>query len=91
MTPVSKWDTGWSEVLVGLFSQITAIRQEVMASRCAKGRSVWMLKIYILRKSGQALARAAQGGGRVTVPGGVQGKGKCGTEGCGLGGMVRMG
>ena len=35
---------------------------------------------FLLRKSGGALAQAAQGGGGVTVPGGVQGKGGCSTE-----------
>ena len=31
------------------------------------------------RKSGEALEQDAQGGGGVTVPGGVQEKGRCGT------------
>ena len=35
-------------------------------------------------KSGEALAQAAQGGGGVTIPGGVQGKGGYGTVGQGL-------
>ena len=34
-------------------------------------------------KSGAAVAQAAQGGGGVTVPGGVQEMCVCGTEGCG--------
>ena len=34
--------------------------------------------------SGEALAQAAQGSGGVTVPGGVQEKGRCGTEAHGL-------
>jgi len=34
------------------------------------------------------LAQAAQGGGGVTIPGGVQEMWRCGTEGRGLVGMV---
>jgi len=33
-----------------------------------------------ISESGEALAQTAQGGGGVTVPGGGQGKGRCGTE-----------
>jgi len=36
---------GFGEVGVGLFSQVTAIRQEVMASSCARGGSGWVLEI----------------------------------------------
>jgi len=35
------------------------------------------------RKSSDAVAQSAQGGGAVTVPGGVQEEGRCGTERCG--------
>ena len=35
-----------------------------------------------LRKSSNALAQAAQGGGGVTIPGGVPEPWRCGTEGC---------
>jgi len=35
-----------------------------------------------LRKSGELLEKAAQGGGGVTVPGDVQEMHRCGTEGC---------
>ena len=38
---------------------------------------------FHLRKSGSALAQAAQGGGRVTIPGGVPEPWRCGTEGHG--------
>jgi len=41
-----------------------------------------------LRKSGETLGQAAQGSGGVTVPGGFQEKGRCGTWGCGLEGVV---
>ena len=39
---------------------------------------------FLLRKSGEALAQAAQGSGGVTILRGVQGEGRCGTEGHGL-------
>ncbi len=38
-------------------------------------------EVFIFKKSGDALAQAAQGGGGVTVLGGVQ---ETCTEGCGL-------
>ena len=38
---------------------------------------------FLLSKSGEAVAQAAQGGGAVTVPGGVEESCGCGTEGCG--------
>jgi len=42
------------------------------------------LKRFLLRKkSAQALAQTAHGGGAVTVPGGVQEPWRCGTEGRG--------
>ena len=47
-------------------------------------------KKFLLRKSGEATAQAAQVGGGVTVPGGVQETCRCGTEGCGSVGMVVM-
>ena len=40
-------------------------------------------KKFVLVKSGEALEQAARGGGGVTVPGGVQGMWRCGTETCG--------
>ena len=47
---------------------------------------------FLLRKSGAAVAQAAQGGGAVTVPGGVSEPCGCGTEdmvsGHGGGGLV---
>jgi len=39
-------------------------------------------KKILLRKSGDALAQAAQGGSGVTVPGAVQEPQRCGTDGC---------
>ena len=46
---------------------------------------------FLYWKSGQALEQAAQGGGGVTIPGGVQKMCKCGTSGHGLAGMVVLG
>ena len=46
------------------------------------------LDMLLLWNSGQALERAAQGGGEVTVPGGVQETCRCCTEGCGLVGTI---
>ena len=37
----------------------------------------------LLQKSGEAVAQAAQGGGGVTIPGGVPEMRRCGTEGHG--------
>ena len=47
--------------------------------KCYTGRQ----EEFLLRKSSEAVAQTAQGGGGVTVPGGVQGKGRSGTEGHG--------
>ena len=38
---------------------------------------------FLLRRSCSASAQAAQGSGGVTIPGGVQEKGRRGAEGCG--------
>jgi len=38
---------------------------------------------FLLRKSGEAVAQAARGGGAVPVPGGIQELCGCGTEGDG--------
>ena len=55
-----------------------------MASSCARGGSGWTLGNTTSLKGGQALEWAAQGGGGVTDPGGVQGTfGRC-VEGYGL-------
>ena len=46
---------------------------------------------FPLRKSGEVLELAAQGAGRVTIPGGVQEMWRCDTEGHRLAGTMRMG
>ena len=60
------------EVEVGLFCQVTSNRTRGSGPKLRKGRfrlDVWK---YLNSKSGEAVARAAQGGGGITVPGGVQ-------------------
>ena len=47
-----------------------------------------MKKSFSKRESGQMLERAAQGGGGVTAPGGVQETFLCCTEGRGLVGTI---
>jgi len=49
-------------------------------ARLLVGSSQEYLEKFLLRKSGNALAQATQGGGGVTIPGGVQQEGRCGTE-----------
>ena len=71
--------TGGCEVEVCLCSQGAAIGGERMASSCSTGGSGWVLG-NILRKSDDAVAQAAQGGGAVIIPGGVQEEGRCDTE-----------
>ena len=48
------------------------------------GGSGWILGKNSSQKSDEILEQAAQGGDGVTIPGHFQGKGRCGTEGCGL-------
>ena len=57
---------------VSIFSHVTVIGLEVMTLSCTRGGSGWILGKKILRKSGKTLEHAAQGGGGVTVPGGVK-------------------
>jgi len=60
--------------------------QEGMDSNCAGEIQFGYQEKFHLRKSGETLAWAAQGGGGVTVPGGFQELWRCDTEG-----YVRMG
>ena len=46
---------------------------------------------FLYWKGGQGLEQAAQGGGGVTIHGGVQKMRRCGTLGHGLAGMVALG
>ena len=51
-----------------------------MTLSCTLGVQVgYQIKI-LLWKSGEVLEQAAQGGGGVTIPGGFQEEGKCGTK-----------
>ena len=61
-----------------------------MAFSCTRGGLAWILEKIIIRKSDEMLEQAAQGGGGVTIPG-FQEKGRRGTEGHGLVGMVVIG
>jgi len=45
--------------------------QEVMTSSCVRRGLGWMSGNISSLKSGDVLAKATQGGGRVTIPGGV--------------------
>jgi len=86
-----------SEVGVGLFSQVTVIGQEVMASRCTRWGSDWILgKISSLKEwwgiGTSCPSRGRQNAACILWPEewtnhlleGFQGKGRCGTEGHGL-------
>lgn len=57
---------------------------DVMTSAWARGGSGW---IFPLRKSGNVLKQAVQGGGGVTIPGGAQETCRCDTEGHGTVGV----
>ena len=41
------------------------------------------IRLYLLIRSSEAVAQAAEGGGGVIIPGGVQGTCACGAEGRG--------
>ena len=43
-----------------------------MSSSCTRGGSGWTLGKISSSKSGEILEQAAQGGGRIAVPGGIQ-------------------
>jgi len=53
---------------------------EVMALNCARGGCGWILVKISSAKELYCVGTAAQGGGGVTIPGGVQEPWKCGTE-----------
>ena len=76
-----------AEVGVSLCSQVIGIREDVMALYCPRGGSGWILGFFFPQSS-NALAQAAQGGGGVTMHGGVPALWRCGTEGNDLVGMV---
>ena len=62
-----------------------------MASSRIRGGLDGILGKFLYWKSGQGLDQAAQGGGWVTFPGGVQKMHRCGTSGHNLAGMVVLG
>ena len=74
---------GGGKVGVSLCSQVAAVGQEGMVLSCTTGGSGWILGRISSQKEWCCIGTAAQGGGAVTVPGGVQELWRCGTEGCG--------
>lgn len=69
------------EVGVGLFSQVTALGQEVMISSCVRKSSVCMLGIISSSREQSGTGTGCTGRCGVLVHGGVQEPWGCGTEG----------
>ena len=63
---------------------MTSDRTRRNGLKFSRGDSVWMLGKSSSLTSCQTLERDAQGGGGVTVTGGIQEMFRCSSEGCGL-------
>ena len=92
------WVQRWPNILAELdkYQKLLKVRKfsykyiivcYLMASSCVRG--YW--EKFLHWKSGQALDQAAQGGGGVTIPGGIQKMCRCGTSGHGLAGTGVLG
>jgi len=62
-----------------------------MKFSCAREGSGWILGTISSQKEMVRQWHSCTGSGGVTIPGGVPELWGCGTEGCGVVGMVRMG
>ena len=74
---------------ISAFSWINVRMRDTLS--CARVGSGWILGEMSSQKEWWGSGTAAQGGGAVTVPGGVQEACRCGFEGHGLVGVVGMG
>ena len=79
------------QVGVGFSSQVTSDRTRGNGLKLHQGRFRLDIRKNVITDIVRALEQAAQGGGGVTIPGGVQKTCRRGTSGHGLGGMVVLG